>query len=177
MENEIKIIQESLTYDPISGLFKWNDDRPLEHFKSIAAYHSWKKMNAGKVICPSVYKSRYLRAQICQKTYYLHRLAFVFMEGRLPAGVDHLDGDKRNNRWVNLDEKVSAGNNLNKSLHKNNTSGVCGVSWSTKKGKWHVAGKLNGASVFLGLFDDLQLAKAVRQKWETDSGFTERHGK
>ena len=36
------------------------------------------------------------------KAYQLHRLAFIYMTGRAPSFVKHIDGDKSNNVWGNL---------------------------------------------------------------------------
>ena len=40
--------------------------------------------------------------QIKGKTYQLHRLAFLYMNGSVPNFVKHLDGNKNNNSWSNL---------------------------------------------------------------------------
>ena len=42
------------------------------------------------------------RTQIGGKTYSLHHLAVIYMTGRIPTEVKHLDGNKRNNTYGNL---------------------------------------------------------------------------
>lgn len=51
----------------------------------------------------------------------------------------------------------------NTKLQKNNTSGVQGVSWHKKTGKWQVRISFKGKSYQLGYYDDLERAKEVRE--------------
>lgn len=45
----------------------------------------------------------YIRISIDSKLYLAHRLAFLFMDGKLPeSNVDHIDGNPSNNSWSNL---------------------------------------------------------------------------
>ena len=46
-------------------------------------------------------------------------------------------------------------------LFRNNTSGVRGVSWDSKKDKWKVAFKHKGKVYFLGRYEKLEQAKSV----------------
>ena len=55
---------------------------------------------------------------------------------------------------------------LNKTLFKNNTSGVKGVSWSKQKQKWEAYIKFQGKQFHLGLFDDIEEAKEAREEAE-----------
>jgi hypothetical protein len=71
------------------------------------------------------------------KTFYLHRLIMNPNEGQL---VDHINGDKLDNRRENLRLCDKGGNQRNRGKQANNTSGYKGV-YLSKKGKlkpWYV---------------------------------------
>lgn len=91
--------------------------------------------NAKKGDRPGVLDSKgYLTISIDGKRYRLHRVVFFFFNGYFPEIVDHMDGDKLNNRISNLRQADSSQNNCNAKIGKNNTSGIKGVSFS--KGYW-----------------------------------------
>lgn len=51
-------------------------------------------------------------------------------------------------------------------LYKNNSSGVKGVSWYKKSGKWRVQIKYARENYYLGLYDELKDAVSVRKEAE-----------
>ena len=54
--------------------------------------------------------------------------------------VDHINGDKKDNRWSNLRLASHAENNQNKPLSTSkNTSGIKGVSFHKTTGRWQVS--------------------------------------
>ena len=59
-------------------------------------------------------KAGYLRTNYLSKQVYQHRLAFFLMEGRWPSEIDHINGDKSDNRWSNLREVTRSQNSMNK---------------------------------------------------------------
>lgn len=74
------------------------------------------------------------------------------------------------NRFRNGVEHMS-GTNLNriknKRMQKNNTSGVTGVSFHSRKGQWYARISFKGKSHSLGYFDKLQDAIDARKEAET----------
>lgn len=55
----------------------------------------------------------------------------------------------------------------NKRMQKNNTSGVTGVSFHSRKGQWYARISFKGESHSLGYFDRLEDAINARKKAET----------
>lgn len=103
----------------------------------------------------------YRRASINYKSYYVHRLIFVMHYGFFPNQIDHIDGDRSNNRIENLREANNAQNSWNKTITKANTSGSKNVYWHKSAQKWSVEIKINGNKKYFGVFEDFELADLV----------------
>ena len=115
---------------------------------------------------------------VCKrKRYYAHRLIFLMHNGFTPSEVDHIDGDKTNNRIENLRPCTHAQNAQNRPAQKNSKSGVKNVVWSNVRKKWVVYVKINGKTTNFGGFEDLELA-ALMASEVRDKYFKEfaRHG-
>ena len=95
-----------------------------------------------------------------------HRLAWLHVYGEWPSAVgydiDHVDGNKKNNAIGNLRVATRSQNNINSATHKSNTSGVRGVSWCKRTGRWQAHVHIGKKAVFLGRFYDLREAAQVR---------------
>jgi len=104
----------------------------------------------------------YLRAEIGFKNYYLHRLAWLYEYGSFPKGhIDHINGDKTDNRICNLREATRSQNLCNVAKTKRNTSGIKNVSFHKESQKWRVVVSVNGKNKSFGLYDDIELAELV----------------
>lgn len=59
-----------------------------------------------------------------------HRLAWLYMTGEWPRQeIDHIDGDRANNKWLNLRDVDHATNMQNRRVaQSNNVGGFLGVS-------------------------------------------------
>lgn len=72
----------------------------------------------------------------------VHLFAFYYMTGKWPTEfIDHIDENKLNNKWDNLQELSSSLNQIKSSTkRRSNTSGYIGVSFNTgnKKWLWHL---------------------------------------
>lgn len=101
------------------------------------------------------------------KRVFLHRLV---MEP-IPEGmiVDHVvhpsrKENKYDNRKSNLEIKTIQQNSMNSCMHKNNSSGVSGVTECN--GKWQARIGLNNKRIYLGIYDNFEDAVNARLKAE-----------
>jgi hypothetical protein len=84
-----------------------------------------------------------------------HRLAWFYVHGRWPnPGIDHINGQKGDNRICNLREANSSQNAQNQTLRKDNVCGHPGVQ--AMGGKWRARIRLNGISHELGYYEDIE---------------------
>jgi len=70
------------------------------------------------------------------KTYLMHRITFLMHHGHLPKVVDHIDGNKDNNKIENLRAATYSENLHNSKRNKRSTTGYKGVKWSKQKQKF-----------------------------------------
>lgn len=89
------------------------------------------------------------------KHVYMHRYIMGVKAGQ---EVDHINGDKLDNRKENLRIASHSENGKNQVKPKNNTSGFKGVTRNKYKGNWIAQIKINGKHLSLGRFDDIQEA-------------------
>lgn len=88
------------------------------------------------------------------KGYYLHRLAFLYVEGFTPENqIDHINGNVIDNSWSNLREASARCNNQNQKLRYDNKSGFRGVSWAKKRHRWHAQMQVNNVVLDLGYYE------------------------
>ena len=108
--------------------------------------------------------SGYYHIEFNSKKYKGHRLIFLMHHGNLPKVIDHIDGDKLNNKIENLREATQQQNCYNSGMKKLNTSGVKNVHLHKPTNKWLVQLMVNGKKKYFGLYEDLELADLVAQE-------------
>jgi hypothetical protein len=78
--------------------------------------------------------SGYVMIEIDNVGYLAHRLAFMYVNGYLPDMLDHIDGDRQNNKYANLRVVNINQNSWNRKTPKTNIStGIKGISKIGKK--------------------------------------------
>lgn len=124
-------------------------------------------------------RNGYYRHRIKGKWIDQHRLAFLLMGVDIPDGmqVDHINGNKKDNRWSNLRLVSARDNNKNMPLRCDNTSGHVGVSWHKVSKKYMAYIKLPHVRKYLGLFNNRRDAIIARKQAEIKYGYHENHGR
>jgi hypothetical protein len=112
----------------------------------------------------SIHKTGYRHITWMGKVQKAHRLIFMLHHGYMPQEVDHINGDRADNRIENLRAANRSENQCNRNLLANNTSGYSGVSWHKKSQAWVVRLMKNGKSYAIGYFKDLELAGLVSKE-------------
>ena len=88
-------------------------------------------------------KEGYRQIHIDGKNYYAHRLAWLYVYGTMPSQmIDHIDGDKKNNKIENLRHVSDFENARNSAKKKGSASKYRGVCWS--HGSWVACIRVNG---------------------------------
>jgi hypothetical protein len=156
-------LQELLDYNPETGEF--------------TRQVSGGGVKAGSVVgCKNSHG--YLLIGIGHCIYPAHRLAFLYMRGTLPEGqVDHINGQRDDNRWVNLRDVTNIENQRNAKRRSNNSSGIMGVSWHKAKRKWQASITIDNCLKHLGYFNDFDEAVTARKRSETEYGFHPNHNR
>jgi len=110
---DYKELSEELNYDPATGRFTW-------------------KKEAGTI------SNGYRLLRVNQKNMWAHRVAWLLATGEDPEGmvIDHINGDRLDNRIENLRTATYSQNSANAKRHSRNTSGLKGASKRIKNGRW-----------------------------------------
>lgn len=157
--------------DLLTGVVTWKR-REENHYRIVA----WNKRFAGKPITRQNAHG-YIQIQVTidgVKHYIMaHRLLMAIAnKGWLPTDIeiDHVNRITSDNRSENLRLSTRSGNNSNKALQSNNTSGFKGVYWYPRYNKWMASVSIaNGKRKNLGYFDKIEDAVAAYDAAATQS--------
>src|SRR5690349_20811660 len=112
-------VRQVLSYDAITGQFTWRVSKGLRVRAGGNAGFVAQGANTGYVIIG-----------IDGRQYRAHRLAWFYVTGEWPPDeIDHINGNRADNRWANLRPATVAENQRNRAKSKRNTSGYKGVYW------------------------------------------------
>jgi hypothetical protein len=153
-----------LTYDPKNGKLFWKE-RDVSLFsdgKNTAAQKmaKWNGKHANREAFTADNGSGYRGGSLMGKTPRAHRVIWAMQTGRWPTVyIDHINGDRADNRWCNLREADASENSRNAKLRSDNKSGLRGVTLF--RGKWRAEICLYGKSTYLGAFASPEQAAAA----------------
>lgn len=138
-------LRELLDYDPVTGFFT----RRVRTSNRIKV----GQVAGGNRIC----NGRPYRV-ICLegKSYFAHRLAWLYVHGEWPDYIDHMNGQGRVNAIENLRDCSQTQNGANKVRPLNNTSGFKGVTFDRQRNQWRSQIQFKRKHKTLGLFDRVE---------------------
>jgi hypothetical protein len=161
----------ALTQQQVQELFEYRDGdlfwkkRPINllYRSTIAGYKNTK--------------DSYWRVVIKGTMYLKHRLVFLYHNGYLPKFIDHINGNREDNRIENLRVASRSENNHNATLPCHNTSGIKGVSKKPKEKNWTCSLRTNKKLKTVGGFPTKELAQEFMELWrEMAHGQFANHG-
>lgn len=155
-------IHERLKYDKDTGLITWK-----KTFAARAREGEEAGSNDGH---------GYKRIGISGRKIHAHRLAWFIHYGVWPKVIEHINGDRIDNRIENLRDVNFSDNAKNRKLQKSK-SGIAGVFHDKKTGRYQVGICVKGRSIHLGMHDDLEVALKIREAALNAYGFHENHCK
>ena len=101
----------------------------------------------------------YIRCFFLGKLLMAHRLIFFYFNGYIPEQVDHINGNRKDNRIENLRAANNSLNQLNKTIDKRSKTGVKNVHISGKK--YAVSIRVNKTTHYFGTYDTIEQAKQI----------------
>lgn len=148
MNISLEQVNRSVTYNPATGQF--------------VRLVSRGKAKAG-VISGCYRPDGYRYISVLGKRFLAHRLAFFVMTGRMPThDIDHINGDRSDNRWGNLRDVTVQMNRQNQRRPKSgSTSKLLGAFYDPRCGRWYSNIRVDGRRVPLGRFDTAEQAHAA----------------
>lgn len=146
-ELSAEFVRSILRYEPETGSFYWR----AGYARCVTEGRPAGRVN-GK---------GYASISICGKHRSSHRLAWLYVYGEWPDRslcVDHINGDKTDNRISNLRIATFSENAQNR---RKQLDGLKGVTLHRATGRWQAQISPSGRSVYLGLFDSPEEAHAA----------------
>ncbi len=143
----VKRLREILRYDVASGNMFWAVS--LNPRAPVGALGGKQSISQG-----------YRHISIDGVRYKAHHLVWLWFHGVFPTHqIDHINGNKLDNRIENLRDVPQKMNTWNlQRAKKNNKSGFLGVDWKPSHKKWRAQIRVEGKKIQLGLFDTAEAA-------------------
>lgn len=136
-----EVLRQLLRYDPETGKLFWRE-RNAGWFsnrkgRSERECKRWNGRWAGIEALAALTTQGYKNGSILGRNYRAHRVIWAMQTEEWPTDeIDHANGKKSDNRWVNLRHVDHFENAHNKGIPRNNTSGAKGVCFDSRSGKW-----------------------------------------
>jgi HNH endonuclease len=146
---EFDRLRALLTYDQQTGEFKWNPKTPRSKAMKIAGCindRGYRVIRVDNILIGA------------------HRLAWLYSYQEWPMmEVDHINGNRSDNRLINLRLVSHAGNAQNmRGAMRTSKTGLLGAH--PHQGKWMAKIKIFGEQKYLGMFDSPEEAHAAYVK-------------
>lgn len=143
------LVNQIFNYDNLSGKLTWK-------IKPADRYHIGSD-------CGTINNFGYRHITYKGKKYLAHRLIWFIETGNWSKyQIDHINGDKLDNRFSNLREVTNRQNSQNFKIHRNGH--LVGTSFNKKRKIWESYINIDGKKVHLGYFSTQEDAHNVYLK-------------
>ena len=139
------LVEGNVAYVPLTKGFHSIIDASDMHLVDGYNWHVIANPKTG-----TMYAARTCRASGRERKVWMHR---VVARSSGDFEVDHKNRDGLDNRRDNLRVATPSQNMCNRRLQRNNNSGIRGVSYEKKRGKWSARISFNGKKKNLGYYD------------------------
>ena len=153
-----------LEVDTTNGTVKWIR-KTSEQTRNIS--FEWQKGSK----CDHGYRS----IRLLGRRIRIHRLVWFMTHGVWPSEIDHINGDREDNRIDNLREVTRKDNARNQKRRSNAKVKLQGVDFH--KGKFRARINHQGKEKHLGYFDDENEAAKAYNAAKVEFGYHENHGR
>lgn len=134
------------TFDEMNNAFSYNSKTGIIVWKIRKRGTYGKGMPAGKLT-----SAGYVQLCLNYKRIYAHRVAFLLVNGRWPKHqIDHINGNRADNRWVNLREATPRDNQKNQECHRSGK--LPGCTYIPDRNIWRAGIQIAGKKKYLGCF-------------------------
>lgn len=170
------VLRQLLRYEPETGKLFW---KPKEAGPTLSTRHAkiWNSSHAGKEAFTSASNTGYRQGTVNGQVQFAHRVIWLMVTGEVPDRIDHINGDRQDNRLSNLRNVSHSMNLRNSKLRLDNTSGYPGVSWKKGKRRWSVRIGIGSRDKHIGQFAALEDAISARKAAEAEYGYHANHGR
>lgn len=141
---DVSLLKEELRYEPGTGGLFWLKPKNKRPAGAVAGYTGTNGYLELRGLAPGTLKG--------------HRVAWALFHGAWPSHhIDHINGDRTDNRIVNLRATTIVHNSQNqRSAHANNKLGLLGVH--ADGGRFRAQIRVDGKKIPLGSFKDAESA-------------------
>ena len=172
-----ELLRKLLRYEPETGKLFWRKRSDCEKTIKMPVA-TWNKMFSGREAFTAMDAWGYKVGKIYGIQYKSHRVVFAICNLRWPISeIDHINGNRSDNRIENLREVTRQQNQRNVRLKSTNTTGHCGVGWDKSSGKWRASIGHFETFRYLGSFATKADAISARKKAEIEMGYHPNHGR
>lgn len=169
------VLRLLLRYEPETGKLFWRP-RGRRWFKRNGDVTRWNTRFANVEGFNADDGGRYLTGTFFGQKLATHRVVWAIFKGEWPEIIDHIDGDKTNNRLANLRSVTFTENNRNHPMNRRNTSGHTGVRWCRFQERWIMQIRCGDNKRVSRTFRSKEDAINAHAEWKRALGYTERHG-